>query len=73
MNQASGADELHIDQLGRIKVKFHWQANNRPVRAVDNPSLYIAKLPVDEVKRPGFRGGSNAGEWSHEEVRKVFA
>ncbi len=25
------------------------------------------------LKRPGFRGGSNIGEWSHEEVRKVFA
>ncbi len=24
---ASGADELYTDQLGRIKVKFHWQAN----------------------------------------------
>ncbi|MGQ0599855.1 type VI secretion system Vgr family protein [Aquabacterium sp.] len=23
----SGADELYTDQLGRIKVKFHWQAN----------------------------------------------
>ncbi|MGE0110835.1 hypothetical protein [Aquabacterium sp.] len=52
MNQASGADELYIDQLGRIKVKFHWQANNRPVRAVDNPSPYIAKLPVDEAQAP---------------------
>ena len=26
-----------------------------------------------EVKRPGFHGGSNTGEWSHEEVRKIFA
>ncbi|RZI83384.1 MAG: type VI secretion system tip protein VgrG [Rubrivivax sp.] len=25
--QASGADELYTDALGRIKVKFHWQAN----------------------------------------------
>jgi len=25
------------------------------------------------VKRPGFRGGSNTGEWSHEEVPEVFA
>ncbi|MDX9843136.1 MAG: type VI secretion system Vgr family protein [Aquabacterium sp.] len=24
---AQGADELHTDALGRIKVKFHWQAN----------------------------------------------
>lgn len=25
------------------------------------------------LKRPGFRGGSNTGEWSHEEVLEVFA
>ena len=25
------------------------------------------------LKRPGFRGGSNTGEWSHEEVPEVFA
>jgi len=24
---ANGADELYTDQLGRVKVKFHWQAN----------------------------------------------
>ncbi|MFW9616195.1 hypothetical protein [Aquabacterium sp.] len=24
------------------------------------------------LKRPGFRGGSNTGEWSHEEVPEVF-
>lgn len=25
------------------------------------------------VNRPGFRGGSNSREWSHEEVPEVFA
>ena len=25
------------------------------------------------LNRPGFRGGSNSGEWSHEEVPEVFA
>ncbi|MCW7538457.1 type VI secretion system tip protein VgrG [Aquabacterium sp. A7-Y] len=25
-SQASGADEIHTDRLGRIKVQFHWQA-----------------------------------------------
>jgi len=24
---ANGADELHTDKLGRVKVRFHWQAN----------------------------------------------
>jgi len=28
---------------------------------------------LKRVKRPGFRGGSNTGEWSHEEVLEVFA
>jgi ABC-type transport system involved in cytochrome c biogenesis ATPase subunit len=28
---------------------------------------------VVAMKRPGFRGGSNTGEWSHEEVPEVFA
>ncbi|MCH8855088.1 MAG: hypothetical protein IIA03_02315 [Proteobacteria bacterium] len=26
-----------------------------------------------QLNRPGFRGGSNSGEWSHEEVPEVFA
>ena len=25
---ASGADEIHTDRLGRVKVQFHWQANS---------------------------------------------
>jgi hypothetical protein len=25
------------------------------------------------LNRPGFDGGSNSGEWSHEEVPEVFA
>ncbi|MDA0582569.1 cache domain-containing protein, partial [Acinetobacter baumannii] len=33
----------------------------------------VAVVRKDGMKRPGFRGGSNTGEWSHEEVRKVFA
>lgn len=27
---------------------------------------------VKEMNRPGFRGGSNSREWSHEEVPEVF-
>jgi hypothetical protein len=33
----------------------------------------IGKTEIDELNRPGFRGGSNSGEWSHEEVPEVFA
>lgn len=28
--------------------------------------------PFYDMNRPGFRGGSNSGEWSHEEVPEVF-
>ena len=26
-DQASGADELHCDKLGRVRIRFHWQDN----------------------------------------------
>ncbi|MDE2402327.1 MAG: type VI secretion system tip protein VgrG, partial [Burkholderiales bacterium] len=39
---ASGADELYTDQLGRIKVKFHWQANAfAPQRANSDHSCWL--------------------------------
>ncbi|MBI5926704.1 MAG: type VI secretion system tip protein VgrG [Aquabacterium sp.] len=39
---ASGADELYTDQLGRIKVKFHWQANAfAPQRANIDHSCWL--------------------------------
>ena len=33
----------------------------------------LAEGLMAKLKRPGFRGGSNTGEWSHEEVLEVFA
>ena len=43
---------------------------------IDLAKNVFAVHGVDEtgkaVKRPGFRGGSNTGEWSHEEVPEVF-
>ena len=39
-----------------------WFAKARPAKDV-----------LADLKRPGFRGGSNTGEWSHEEVPEVFA
>ncbi len=39
---ASGADELYTDQLGRIKVRFHWQANAfAPQRANSDHSCWL--------------------------------
>jgi type VI secretion system secreted protein VgrG len=39
---ASGADELYTDKLGRVKVKFHWQANPyAPRRANSDHSCWV--------------------------------
>ena len=38
-----------------------------PTNVINESGLYAL------VNRPGFRGGSNSGEWSHEEVPEVFA
>ena len=34
---------------------------------------YYATGEGRTLNRPGFDGGSNSGEWSHEEVPEVFA
>jgi|GEM_PF-110541 len=40
--QPQGADELYTDQLGRVKVKFHWQANPfAPQRANSDHSCWL--------------------------------
>jgi len=39
---ANGADELYTDKLGRVKVKFHWQANpHAPQRANSDHSCWV--------------------------------
>ncbi|MDO9238152.1 MAG: type VI secretion system Vgr family protein [Aquabacterium sp.] len=39
---ASGSDELYTDKLGRVKVKFHWQANPyAPQRANSDHSCWV--------------------------------
>ena len=39
---ASGADEIHTDRLGRVRVKFHWQANPfAPQRANSDHSCWM--------------------------------
>lgn len=38
----NGADELHTDKLGRVKVKFHWQANPyAPQRANSDHTCWL--------------------------------
>ncbi|MFT3858319.1 MAG: type VI secretion system Vgr family protein [Aquabacterium sp.] len=38
----NGADEIHTDRLGRVKVKFHWQANPfAPQRANADHSCWV--------------------------------
>jgi type VI secretion system secreted protein VgrG len=40
----SGADEIHTDRLGRVKVQFHWQANPfAPQRCQQRPQLLDAR------------------------------
>lgn len=50
-----GADELHTDALGRIKVKFHWQANPfAPQRANSDHSCWVRV-----VQRAATAGGGH--------------
>jgi hypothetical protein len=35
-------------------------------------TVFMLLLCLTGLNRPGFRGGSNTGEWSHEEVPEVF-
>jgi hypothetical protein len=37
------------------------------------PLCFAHRPNCVSLKRPGFDGGSNTGEWSHEEVLEVFA
>lgn len=49
----SGADELHTDALGRIKVQFHWQANPfAPQRANIDHSCWLRV--VQRAAGPGM-------------------
>ena len=41
----SGADEIHTDRMGRVKVQFHWQANPfAPQRANSDHSCWMRVL-----------------------------
>jgi len=49
----SGADELYTDKLGRIKVKFHWQANPYSAgRATSDHSCWVRVM--QRVSGPGM-------------------
>jgi len=50
---ASGADELYTDKLGRVKVKFHWQANPyAPQRANSDHSCWVRVM--QRMSGPGM-------------------
>jgi type VI secretion system secreted protein VgrG len=50
---ASGADELYTDKLGRVKVKFHWQANPyAPQRANSDHSCWVRVM--QRISGPGM-------------------
>ena len=34
--------------------------------------IEVKTINGGKLNRPGYRGGSNPGEWSHEEVPEVF-
>jgi len=43
------------------------------VRRTYEPGMSVSLVARQEgLNRPVFRGGSNSGEWSHEEVPEVF-
>ncbi len=49
----SGADELYTDKLGRVKVKFHWQANPyAPNRANSDHSCWLRVM--QRLSGPGM-------------------
>ncbi|WP_374259291.1 hypothetical protein [Aquabacterium sp.] len=52
--------------------KAQWQHFAAQMERTDLDAYRLTVGFVSELKRPGFRGGSNTGEWSHEEVPEVF-
>ncbi|TDP78643.1 transposase-like protein DUF772 [Aquabacterium commune] len=58
-----GRPPFPVESLLRIHFMQQWFT-------LSDPAMEEA---LHDMKRPGFRGGSNTGEWSHEEVLEVFA
>ena len=56
---AQGADELHTDALGRIKVKFHWQANPFAPKDRQNGANSDHSCWVRVVQRAATAGGGH--------------
>jgi len=64
-------DHVHLSHRDvAMTVHQHTLAFERTYNAQSTHSGWVG---TGWVKRPGFRGGSNTGEWSHEEVPEVFA
>jgi len=50
--QPSGADELHTDKMGRVKVRFHWQSLETPQRRASDHSCWLRVM--QRLSGPGM-------------------
>jgi len=74
-NQTNPSTEWHeaiarpalFSEVDDESVLVHDFAKISAVLAIDLVAVHFA-----DVNRPGFLGGSNSREWSHEEVPEVF-
>ena len=48
----NGADELHTDKMGRVKVRFHWQSIDSPQRRPSDHSCWLRV--VQRLSGPGM-------------------
>ena len=72
---ASSTTTGYAEAGGDWVLETHTGSVETPELAVTDYTGLLAATVSDLVtglKRPGFRGGSNTGEWSHEEVPEVF-
>ncbi|UFU12125.1 hypothetical protein LRM40_20575 (plasmid) [Ideonella dechloratans] len=66
MLDADRADVVRTLRQAASKETFHGAF------LLSNPDFEMDNFAIPELNRPGFDGGSNSGEWSHEEVPEVF-
>ncbi|MCY7370890.1 MAG: DUF2345 domain-containing protein [Polaromonas sp.] len=54
--QAGGADEIHVDRLGRVRIRFPWQSGSHTSAQVSRSSTWVRV-----VQRRA--GGSHGSQW----------